>query len=198
MALITNDYFINDIALPNLDEIQNTFEDVLDRYQEKYMRDLLGYQLYKLFDAAVLGGEPYDSEWDALINGAEFSFEFCGETVTELWNGLVNSEEISLLSYFTYYEQRQNSLSTTTSINEVQGIPENAVKINDSRKMVIAYNKGLELYGEVPLLSGFNKYSDTYEYYNDKPSAFNFLNANRVNYPNWVFKPLLRANTFGI
>lgn len=198
MALINSDYFINDIALPNLEEVQNTFEDVMDRYQEQYMKYLLGYDLYKLFDTTILGGEPYDQIWDDFINGAEFSFEFCGKTVTQMWNGLVNGEEISLLSYFTYYEYRKNNASTTTSINDVQGLPENAVKVNDVPKRSNAHNKGLELYGEIPLFAGFDKYSDTYEYYNDEPSAYNFLNANRADYPTWRFKPLGRTNSFGI
>jgi hypothetical protein len=197
MALINNDYFVNDIALPNLDEIQNSFDDVLERYQEQYMKDLLGYQLYKAFKTVVDAGTPYPGEWDNFIHGAEFSFELGGETINEKWEGLANVQEVSLLAFFTYYEYRQNSLGTTTSINDVMGIPENAVKINDSRKMVIAYNKGLELYGEVPCW-GFSRYSTSYSHYDDKPSAYNFLNANRVDYPNWVFLPKMRVNSFGI
>lgn len=198
MSLIDESYFVNDIALPNLDRIENTWQDVMDRYEADILKDLLGYKLYKAFEVVIAAGAPYPTEWDDFINGAEFTFEFCGETVTEYWNGLLNDDKESLISYFVYYDYRNYSISSTTSINDVQGIPENAVKVNDSRKIVNAYNNGLELYGEIPVWCYFHKYDKTYEHYDDKPSAFNFLNANRADYPDWVFLPKIRINEFGI
>jgi hypothetical protein len=185
-----------------LDEVINTFSGSITRYEEEVLKSLLGYQLYETFIAIVDLGEPYPAIWDDFINGAEFTFEFDGNTITQKWNGLVNTDLISVISYYVYYKYRYENLSTTTSINDVQGIAENAIKVNDTRKMVYAWNKGIELYGElygrIPEWNFFNKYSSEYEFYNDKPSAFNFLNANRTDYPEWVFRPLKRLNEFGI
>jgi len=201
MSLIDNDYFVGDISLPNLDELPNSFQDTLDRYEEEVLRKLLGNTLYNEF-IAELAGSPAQ-KWLDLRDGADFTFEFEGHTITEHWNGLQNAELISLISYYTYYQFRYENLSTTTSINDVQGIAENSTKVNDTRKMVYAWNRGLALYGEIPLFSTvlvwpFDKYGTTYEFFTDEPSAFNFINANRSDYDNWVFSPLNRHNEFGI
>ena len=198
MSIIDQSYFVGDIALPNLDEVANSFQESMDRYEEEILKSLLGYQLYKDFITGIGEATP-DQKWvDLLDGGVEFTFDFCGETITQEWNGLINSDKVSLISYYVYYKYRYENLSTTTSINDVMGIAENATKVNDTRKMVYAWNRGLSLYGEVPMFSGFYKYDATYEYYTDKPSCFNFLNANRTDYNNWVFNPLLRQNEFGI
>jgi hypothetical protein len=198
MNLISNSYFVGDIALPNLDEVVNSFDNTIERYEEEVMRKLLGTQLYDTFKTIVDAGTPYPAPWDDFINGAEFTFEFNGNTIVQKWNGLVNSDLISLISYYIYYQYRYENLSTTTSINDVQGISENSIKVNDARKMVYAWNKGLRLYGEFPGWNFFNKYDTVYEFYTDEPSAFNFLNANRVDFADWVFDPLNRHNEFGI
>ena len=198
MSLINQSYFVGDIALPNLDEVSNSFQDTMDRYEEEILKSLLGYQLYKAFIAGI-GEVTPDQKWiDLRDGGVEFTFDFCGETITQEWNGLINSDLVSLISYHVYYKYRYENLSTTTSINDVMGIAENATKVNDTRKMVYAWNRVLSLYGEIPIFSGFTKYSDTYEYFTDEPSCFNFINANRADYDNWVFTPLLRLNEFGI
>ena len=199
MSLIDNTYFVGDIALPNLDEVSNSFQATMNKYEEEVLKSLLGYTLYTEFIAALAGSPA--QKWIDLRDGAEFTFEFCGQTITKKWNGLINSDLISLISYYTYYKYRYENLSTTTSINDVQGIAENATKVNDTRKMVYAWNRGLSLYGETPVFDpewGFNKYSTTYEYYTDEPSAFNFLNANRSDYSDWIFTPLNRHNEFGL
>jgi hypothetical protein len=197
MSLIDNTYFVGDIALPNLGEVPNTFQDTMDRYEEESLKSLLGYQLYNAFIAGIAEETP-DQKWLDLRDGVEFTFDFCGETITQKWNGLINAEKVSLISYYVYYQYRYENISTTTSINDVQGMPENATKVNDTRKMVYAWDKGLNLYGEIASWFFFSKYSNTYEFYTDEPSAYNFLNANRADYDNWVFTPLLRLNEFGI
>ena len=44
----------------------------------------------------------------------------------------------------------------------------------------------------------FDKYSVNYDTYNDRPSAFNFINAHRNDYDDWVFSPLMQLNEFGL
>jgi hypothetical protein len=211
MSLINNTYFVGDIALPNLDEVTNTFQVLMDRYETEILQRLLGFQLHKEFIAAL--ADTPAQKWIDLRDGAEFTFDFCGNTVTQKWNGLINSAKISLISYYVYYQYRNQNINTTTSINDVRGIPENADRGDDSWKVVNAWNRGHELYGDIdnvtcltssirstkrPDLLEFDKYSADYDFFNDKPSAFNFLNAKRADYDNWVFDPLLRLNVFGI
>ena len=197
MSLIDTSYFVGDIALPNLDQVENTFQVNMDTYEEEALRSLLGYQLYTAFIAGIAEVTPAQ-KWIDLRDGAEFTFEVNGITVTDKWEGLINVQKISFISYYVYAKYRDINKSSTTSIDEVQGLPENATNVNYTTKVMDAWNKGVDLYGETPLFSGFSKYSTTYEYFTDYPSAYNFLNANRADYDNWVFTPLMRNNNFGL
>ena len=210
MSLIDSTYFIGDIALPNLDEVSNSFADFITRYETELLKKLLGYTLWKEFTDALDAGSPAQ-KWVDLRDGAEFSFEFEGVTVTTKWGGLINTDLESVIAYYVYYKYRQINLSTTTSINDVVGLPENATKVNDVRKMAYAWNEMLKLYGDlysyvpewmvntgISQLKWFYKYDSNYQHYNDEPSAYNFILANRTDYDNWVFEPLERLNEFGI
>jgi hypothetical protein len=197
MSLIDESYFVGDIALPNLEEIINTFKDNIERYEKEVLIDLLGRPLYNDFMAG-LAAPTVEQKWIDLRDGADFTFEWCGHTVNEHWNGLINDDKVSVISYYIYYKHRYENLSTTTSINDVQGLPENATKVNDVRKMAYAWKQMLELYGELPCTWRFNKYDSTYWHYTDKPSAYNFLLANKDDYSNWLFEGKARLNEFGI
>jgi hypothetical protein len=208
MSLIDSTYFVKDIAIPNIDEFVNTFQSEIELYEKEVLRSLLGYRLWKEFTDALAGGDPIDQKWLDLRDGAEFSFEVDGVTVNTKWEGLINSDKRSLIAYYVYCKSRENGLSTTTSINDVVGIPENAEKVNNSSKLVTAWNNFIKLYGSLDWyvlqsgyysgLLGFNKYDTTYSYYNDHPSAYNFLNANRANYDNWEFQPIDKLNRFDL
>jgi hypothetical protein len=114
MSLIDSTYFVGDIALPNLDEVPNTFQDTMDRYEEEILKKLLGYQLYNAFIAGIAVEPTPDQKWLDLRDGAEFTFDFCGETITQKWNGLINTDKVSLISYYVYYQHRYENISTTT------------------------------------------------------------------------------------
>ena len=65
--------------------------------------------------------------------------------------------------------------------------------------MIAAWNKMVNLYGEIPYAS--IKYKsfmnlDTYIHYNDAPSAYNFLLANKETYTNWIFTPLRKKHNY--
>jgi len=195
MSLIDKTYFVGDISLPNVDN-NNTLTNAIDQYEEDVLKKLLGYDLYKEFIAEIQGGSPAQ-KWIDFRDGKEFTFEFDGNTISTKWEGLINANKRSLISYYVYAQYRDNRQSTTTGINDVRGIPENAEKVHDSSKIVSAFNRGIVLYGEVPRY-WFDKFSTTYEFYNDFPSAYNFLNANRTDYPGWLFEPIERVNNFGL
>lgn len=219
MSLIDKEYFFGQIDIPNIDEQINTFNDLLDQYEKEILTDLLGYDLYKAFAAALsaASNDPDNllSPWRELVKGGEFTFEFDGHTITDYWNGLINTEKISLLAYYSYFNLRFKDLSFVTGVNEAQGISENAVTVTSTRKMVYAWNEFLRLYGETRYqINGrdvyptdrfyFDKHSSDYDTYNDQPSAFNYLNANRATFEaeitpaKWKFTPKLRRNNFGL
>lgn len=212
MALVDDSYFINEISLPNLDKKPNTVISLIEKYEKEILISLLGYELYREFTEG-LTQDPVDQKWIDLRDGKEFDFDFDGRTITTKWEGLVNVEKESLIAYFSYYKMRERNKTTTTSVNEVRGKLENSETVNEARKMINAWKNLIKLYGSVCYsIDGFNisglstyqnrfyfdKYQRTYDTYNDWPSAFNFLNARRDDYPNWIFSPLPELNDFGL
>jgi len=204
MSLIDTSYFIGDILIPNTDkpQVQEDIEQAIDQYEKEILQNLLGYTLWKDFSAEQ--DAPVQTRWIDLINGVEFSFELHGNTIDTKWNGLVNDDKISFIAYYVYYKYLERNITKRTGIGNVKGKAENATVQNDVRKMVSAWQKFLELYGELPIKTywegdTFDKYSDTYKFTNDRPSAFNYLNANReTEYTGWLFDPFNRINEFGI
>lgn len=208
MSLINTSYFIGEINLPNIDKKINTYNAAIEQYEKEILINLLGYELYTEFIAAIALPGP-DQKWLDLRDGAEFTMEYNGQDITLKWEGLINDEKISLIAYYCYYKIRKRDVSLTTSVNEVRGKLENSETVNETRKIINAWRLMLSLYGETECsYNGFNwtsraveyfdKYLSEYDTYNDLPSAFNFLNANRADYPDWRFTPRANLNEFGI
>lgn len=54
----------------------------------------------------------------------------------------------NMLAYFTYFTFVQDEASFNTTVGNVSGNVENSTKILDTRKLIRAYNKGVEIYNE--------------------------------------------------
>lgn len=215
MGLIDNTYFINDINIAGtILSSQNNFDDVIDRYEPEILECGLGYELYKALLADLdVSGDPQTQRFIDLIDGAEFTFEVCGETVTEKWEGLRNTDKKSLCSYYVYFQYRSETDSFySASGQQNEALTENSTKSDNYAKLVKSWNKMVLLYGDVSIhcygsanrtISNYGyrtNYRDisTYEHYNDLPSMYNFLLANKDNYPEWIFKPIKKLNQFDI
>lgn len=202
-SLITKDYFRGNIQLQvheneDLNELLNIS---IITYEPKVLKLLLGYSLYKDFEAgrSVM---PIDSKWSNLIDGAEFSFELNGHTINTKWEGLRNTTTYeSLIAYYIYYYHRRDNETFSSPLGEQKGKTENSDRASFLSKMINAQNKMVELYGNIP--SYDRNYIDFRNldglvHYDDKPSAYNFLLANKSVYSNWVFTPISPKNIFGI
>lgn len=210
MSLIDTSYFVKDISIPNLDEIPNSIRTYIERFEKEVLIKLLGRPLYNDFISG-LEATTIEQKWIDLRDGADFTFEFDGRQVVERWNGLINQDKVSLISYYVYEKYRRIEKTTTTGVAEVRGKVENSEVVNETQKIITAQNRFIDLYGEVRYsIDGinydyfesqifFDKRSNTYDFYNDWPSAFNFLNSRREDdYPNWEFSPIRRLNEFGL
>ena len=206
MSIIDESYFTNDIAIAGTNNapIVAGLNSSITKREKEALISVLGYDLYKLFIA-----NPTVQIYKDILDGKEFSFEFCGSTITEKWVGLANSEKISLLAYYTYvyYEKDRNEFNS--SVGFVKPKVESAVQENPRLKFVNAWNQYILQRGDFdniiecsnkPYLRGsryrqgilsFNKFDlTTYEHVNDDPSLFNFLLANVDDYPAWKFTPV--------
>jgi hypothetical protein len=206
MSLIDTTYFINDIGVPlsSNTTLNSNFTNAITRYENEILKKLLGYTLWKEFTDAVEAAteeSPLAQKWIDLRDGAEFSFEWEGYTVSEKWNGLVNSDLRSLIAYYVYYMYRRDNESQFTGIGESLSISENSKWVSPLNKLVHVYNSMVDLYGKTPNYARAYKCFlnvDDYVHYNTNPSAYNFLLANKDDYTSWVFTPIGKVNSFGI
>lgn len=210
--IIDESYFINDIAIANTGNtsVEANLNSAIVKYEKKALLSIMGYELYELFIA-----NPTDQIYKDILDGKEFSFEFCGKTVTRKWVGLANSEKLSLLAYYIYVQYQKDRNTLNSGIGFVTPEAENAIQDNPRLKYVNAWNQFVfqkgdfdkinECYSTLntrrfrPKGSYFNKYDlTTYDFLNDDPSLYNFLLANVSSYPTWEFMPEKNINIFDL
>lgn len=195
--IITTSYYTGEIALPNLDKAGKNATIVADTefYEKEILMDLFGYQLYSDYIEGIAAESP-EQKWLDIRDGEEFSFEFRGKTITRKWIGLINSELKSLLAYYAYANIVNRSTQHVTELGVVEPNVENSRIAANSMKVLRAWSRFMEQYGEVP--NGFNPYYDShYVHYDDSPSIYNFLVANSDDYDDWVFTRRGNINVFG-
>ena len=206
MSLIDTTYFVRDINVPlsSNTALNTLFTNAILRYENEILKKLLGYNLWKEFTDAISAAtelSPLAEKWVYLRDGADFSFDLNGQTINTHWNGLINSDKISLIAYYVYYQHRINHETEYMGIGEISSTSENAKRVSPLIKLVRVHNQMLDLYGKVPILVRKNySFQDNtlYQHYDSNPSAYNFLLANKETYSNWVFTPIGNVNSFGI
>lgn len=206
MSFTTGDYFKNEIRIPNIKDngvYTSEITDAIDKYESECKIDLLGYELNKLLDADLdESGEPQSDRFKALVNGAEFTHPDTGQLLK--WIGFVNEKQESLLAYYIYYNYVYNDNIHLSGVGSTDIQAKNAVKVSPFDKLQIAWSKFKTLY------DGFSffecdcfsengvKASDINGTFNTLPSAYNFLYANKANYPEWIFKPKYDKDIFSL
>lgn len=202
MSLIDTTYFVGDISLPinTNSNLNSNLTASISMYENEILKKLLGYDLWKELVADLdKDGQPQTQKFINLVNGAEFTFDYYGHTISEKWSGFVNSDKISLIAYYVYHKYKRNTEAHSTSVGEVKAKGENSYNVSSLSRLVWSFNSMVELYGEIPLgvqrRRGFLEI-DSYLHYNVKPSAYNFLLANKDTYSNWVFEPIAKINSF--
>lgn len=159
MSLIDETYFIGELNIPNLNEDSEIerLQLFIDKYEPKFLIELLGYGLYKDFKAGLLIN-PIEDKWKALRDGGEYTYN----GILNRWNGVKHSGS-SMIANYVYYWWMRNEVTQTTGIGEVASKSENSVRVSASGKMTSAWN---EMVLQVWALTSF-------------------LNANATDYPAW-------------
>lgn len=178
--LISVDYFNYEINLP----ASGPYSDIVNfitRYEKEILVSLLGYELYKLVAASTAtSGRLFD-----LINGVEYTVSTNGRDQLIKWNGLKNSDKISLIAYYVYYKYQQQKATMPGGSGEMKPKSENGVNADLSMKVMDAWYRMRELYG----YSGQDLIC---------PSAYNFLTENASTYPEWIFTEIGNVNAFDL
>lgn len=166
------------------------------------LTDLLGYELYKLMIADLDGsGDPTAQRFKDLVDGAEFQNDY-RFAQTLKWNGFRNDEKQSFIAYFMFYKYVERTHSLMSGIGNVLLKAENGERFDPYLKTTAAWSRMQELYGYID-----SDYEELYpvsmrgaetSLFNELPSAYNFLYANKETYPEWVFKPKWDVTVFGL
>jgi len=177
MSLIDKTYFVHEINIPDSDYTDLTA--YITRYEKEILMKLLGYELYTLVAA-------YDSETSPqrikdIVEGKEYTVS----DVTIKWNGLKNTDKVSLIAYYVFYNYLKNKTTTTSTLGEVRSTSENSQIASPVLKLTGAWRRLKELYGS------FDQDSLI-------PSAYNFLKENESDYDEWEFTELGSVNAFDL
>lgn len=185
--IIDYTYFINEISIPvtGTAKFDVGINDSIALYENEILKLLLGYKTWKemkaAYDASVATvPTPLPTKWDRFINGDEFEYEVDGELILDKWIGLKNTSKISLIANYIYFFHRRNNVSQNNGIGETKSNAENSTVVSPYTKCVNAWNKMIDMYGEL----------DCYGNPLPLPSAYNFLTVNAADYPDWKFTKL--------
>lgn len=210
MSIINGTYYKGDITLTPTQITAIAAEIVVgsswqDANEDVILQKLMGYPLWKLYEADLalaVVGEPTTSRFIALVDGAEFTFELNGNTITTKWPGLRDSTLlISLIANYVYYQYRNQTENFNSGAGQKHSTTENSTDADITPKLIYVWNEMINMYGQIPYRY-VNKElflnNENYVHFNSEPSAYNFLLANLTTYPEWVFEPLEKQNIFGI
>ena len=200
---IDNSYFVGEISLPNKDQNANSLNQAIEQYEKEILIHLLGYKLYSLMIADLANGEPQSQIFKDLIYGAEFTHVIHGNSVLMKWEGLKNDVSRSLLAYYVFYQFVQRDVTHLSGAGVILTPTGKGVRASSVNKLVNAWERMRALYGAVPVtfkpfFARPVKGANLPCVFNYEPSAYNFLFANRANYPDWLFTAQWGINAFGI
>lgn len=192
MALIDNTYFVRDINLVS-GQLTN-ITSWINESQEVILTKLLGTDLYDELIADLVNDVPQTQKFIDLVDGKTFEFETTlGGSVKAKYKGLK-----PIIAYYTYYYFRNHTETKVT----VQGQKKNKAEISETvpvlPNLMYSFNKVVDLYGETPKYATkeYMLNRDVYKHWDNRPSAFNYLLANKTDFENWVFEPIKKLNYF--
>jgi hypothetical protein len=177
MSLSDTTYFINEISLPTGD--YDTIQAFADRFERDILIQLLGYDLAKLVLAYNVNTSPQRIK--DIVEGKEYT----EGDYTIKWNGLLNAEKVSILSYFVFCEYVKSKSVTFQNVGVIASQAEGGSNVGAAGLVGDAGYRLRELAGYC--------FQDPYA-----PSLYNFMQKHESTYPEWIFNEFKPINQFGI
>ncbi|HAT75499.1 MAG TPA: hypothetical protein DCS19_01315 [Flavobacterium sp.] len=207
MNLTDGSYFINDITIPNITGNGGAYTvdiiNAITKYENEVRIDLLGYELNKLLEADLNNsGVPQTQRFIDLINGAEFTYPDTGQLLK--WIGFKNTQKESLISYYVYYNYVYYKNDHLSGVGTVKVDAEHSKRVSPFDKLENAWKRFQKLYAGFSFDECENftedgmKVDDLPGTFNGLASAYNFLYANKEDYPEWVFTVKYDKNIFSL
>lgn len=212
MYLIDETYFIKELSVPNINEMDADNLTILTQYMDdfarKLLKDALGYDLFKELNTNITSGVldvGAPQKWIDLVNGCEYTKD--GKIYK--WNGLIFTEGLhksSLLAKFVFYHWLKYNVTTITGTGEKSIKSVNADSVNSNQRLVTVWNDFVSEYqgsntrfptvwykGATKVIDWFGG-GESFGYV----SLIQFLTDNETNYPDATLITYSLQNQFGL
>lgn len=149
MTIIDPSYFTGKINLPQTGNTAGNerVQQFIDRYEPEFLKQALGYSLWKAFTGGIEGSGTIDQKWLNLLYGAEFTIG----TRVHRWNGfaqegsgIVIAPETPIAQY-VYYQFLRDIASSITLVGNAASKTDNAERVNSLSKMCDAWNDMVDM-----------------------------------------------------
>jgi len=161
MALITTyEHFSKiPVIIPNVSSTgpdQTALNDSIAKFEPEYLKAILGYELYKLFEDG-----RYNSidKYLLILNGSEYTNVY---GVVSKWEGFVSG--MNPIANYVYYEHITSLQRSLTGVGVTTAKVENSILVDAAPLMIDAWNEMVD----------FNR------------NLHNFLWANESDYPEYI------------
>tara|TARA_R110002050_G_scaffold12524_7_gene41072 strand:- start:14716 stop:15228 length:513 start_codon:yes stop_codon:yes gene_type:complete len=168
MAILTQADFTGKYALSQGMYSTTKITDYIDIYEKKYLIDLLGVDLYNLFDADLVAGSgtPTEARFLVIWNALTFDYSNCvyiSDGIKEMLKGYI------------YYEFLKDSINEMTPIGNVKPIGENSQRASTLfTTMYSRYNDAIKTSRVIQKYIDVNDLSYNYDDYNGFQKSYNY------------------------
>lgn len=150
MYLIDGTYFIRELSIPNVNEMQTDVSDNLEMLVDEkvrlFLQVVLGFELYQSLDGDIDNGtlkSDAAQRWKDLVNGKTYN------DGSKRWNGLLQvsgTYKKSLLANFVFHDWLMGNTTSVSGVGEVNIKAKNASLVVPNQRLSTVWNGFIEMY----------------------------------------------------
>jgi hypothetical protein len=152
MILSIND-FVGKYQLSTGMYDQAKLQDYINRYEPRYLKELLGVSLYNDFMADLLNNAPQSPNFQVIFNPLSEDMGYNFYYFNGIYEGVnqIDSEGIKeMLKGFVYFEYAKDLVNTMTPFGNVKQVSENSEVANTLFSMMYTrYNEAIRSYNSI-------------------------------------------------
>ncbi|MBA3971804.1 MAG: hypothetical protein H0X46_06600 [Bacteroidetes bacterium] len=142
MPIIDTSYFQNELSIGQITSpsVIAAVALYIEKYEEEYLSNMLGYELYKEYKAGIAVLPTPLVIWTNLRDGVEYTYY---DSLTK-WKGLkftTGTLKRSPIANYVYYNYLKDTVSFTMGSGEVKPQSTAVVNVSPMSKMVRAWNE---------------------------------------------------------
>ncbi len=159
--IIDESYFRGEITIAQLSQatVLSNLDTFISKYEPRFLKQLLGLSFYNAFIDGIDPISGAQQRWLDLLNGVEYEYN---DRLYE-WVGFQNTDKLSPIANFVYYQFTTKQVQWTVGTGEVKPKNENSTMVSATPKLVRAWNEMVEW----------------------NHSLLQYLDAHKAEYPEW-------------